>query len=285
MPPTPRSQALAPLFLRLSLGVTFLVAGMGKVLPEMPVSGASAALLANMGVFSKAAPKPADAPALPQTDTPPATTPDRPRPVPTEPLPPATQPQGRSGPLTMLALMAPAKPQTATVYTAEDFPDPVAVKPLYGLALLIHGVAHPAPDANGRTPMRLWPSFLAGGRWPVYIAWMVTIAEIAGGALLLIGLFARLAAFLTASCMVGAIWLTEVGVALQTGKTWLGFLPDYPPFAPPGSPDGSYSGLMLQFILLTSSIAVMLLGAGALSLDSLLFGRKAPRPAPARPSP
>lgn len=44
------SLALAPMLLRAVLSLTFVWAGLGKLLAEMPVKGENAALLANMGV-------------------------------------------------------------------------------------------------------------------------------------------------------------------------------------------------------------------------------------------
>ncbi|MBL8885387.1 MAG: hypothetical protein JNK16_01900, partial [Phycisphaerales bacterium] len=49
--------SIAPLFLRLALSITFIWAGLGKMLADMPVRGERAAVLANMdvGVVQRAA--------------------------------------------------------------------------------------------------------------------------------------------------------------------------------------------------------------------------------------
>ena len=43
---------LAPIMLRVVIGLIFIWAGLGKLSTEMPVSGQAAATLANMGVIS-----------------------------------------------------------------------------------------------------------------------------------------------------------------------------------------------------------------------------------------
>jgi putative oxidoreductase len=101
------------------------------------------------------------------------------------------------------------------------------------------------------------------------LAWAVAITELAGGLCLLLGLLTRLAAFGIAGVMLGAMWLTQIGPAIQSGKTTLGFLPDY------GAFDGmKWEPLMFQFALCAAALALAFLGPGRLSLDTaLLSGR------------
>ncbi len=274
MPSLSRSQSLAPLLLRLALGVTFLWAGMGKLFAEFEVSGARAARLANWGALERAPSTPPEV--TPPTVVPPGgvpapsgTTPDA-RPVPREPLPPAEPGSGRIRPVF-----------ASTDYTAADFPSPVRTRRVNGIALMLHQAANPPPREDGSTPMALWPAFAAGGRMPVYLAWAVAITELAGGGMLLLGLLTRLAALGIGGTMLGAMWLTEIGPAMQSGKAVLGVLPSRPDlYSVALAPDG-YVTLLWQFALLACALAIVLLGSGALSLDNAMRSAPpAPKPAP-----
>lgn len=92
---------------------------------------------------------------------------------------------------------------------------------------------------------------------------LVAGLELVGGALLLVGLLARPIAMLLAIDMLGAMFL----VHFKNGF----FLPN---------------GFEFTFILLATSLAVVLAGAGAYSLDALIANRRrdaaTPTPAPAR---
>jgi uncharacterized membrane protein YphA (DoxX/SURF4 family) len=113
--------------------------------------------------------------------------------------------------------------------------------------------------------MKLWPGFLGSGNWPRYFAVAVVVAELAGGILVAIGLLTRLAAFMLAGVMLGAIWLDQIGPAMQAGKTVLLLLPAHDPWDV-----AAWRPLLWQFSLLCSAAALMLLGAGAPSLDRAL---------------
>ncbi len=67
--------------------------------------------------------------------------------------------------------------------------------------------------------------------------------------------------------------------AIQSGKTRLGFLPDYPIFDA-----GAWNMFFQQFTLLMCSLGVFFAGPGTLAIDRLLFPRtlpvKKPRPVP-----
>jgi uncharacterized membrane protein YphA (DoxX/SURF4 family) len=270
--------------LRLALGGTFLWAGLGKVFTQIEVSGDNAAILGAMGVASGTG-----APVMPLT--PPEAQPQDPsRPQPTEPLPSpggTTMEDGRSeGPAIALAAWSPAPRAFVTLAVAAPAPEPIKVERLYGIALLIHKSANPPADASGVTPMPLWPSELAQGSTPVYFAWAAAITEIVAGTLVVLGLFTRMSAFSLAGTMLVAIWLTEIGPAVQSGDAILGFLPRREVYAVAMSP-GGYVTLMWQCALLAIGLALTTLGGGRLSLDAALFGGSAPapKPAPKPPSP
>lgn len=206
---------------------------------------------------------------------------------------PATPPgraMSSTGVFPMLAQMtAPSispgagQPDPNRVYIASEFPNEFEIPRVYSLALLIHKAAYPparpaTPDsaASASAMMKLWPQRLAHGMWPVRLAWAVAVTEVIAGFFVLVGLLTRASAICLAGTMLGAIWLTEIGPAIQAGTTVLGILPDREPFALE-----PWKNLLWQMSLLMSAAALAFLGSGALGFDRKLF----PPPPPAPPIP
>jgi len=263
----------SPLLLRLMLGGIVLWAGLAKLLDTADVQGERAAILGNMGVLTPTA-----------------------KSVVTTPPPPAAD-----APATHQAAPPPIIVPTRGRYTAADFPDTVKVQRLYLTAITLHDAAHPkaavppgtpesapapppvTPSTTGASgasgpaapatapppagPMPTWHPALADGPWSVYFAWGVAIIQAAGGACLLIGLLTRFWALGIAAVMLGALWLTDLGPAIQTGHTRWGFLPDYAAFDAT-----AWRPLVFHFALFMSALALAFLGPGRASLDAMLFG-------------
>jgi uncharacterized membrane protein YphA (DoxX/SURF4 family) len=150
----------------------------------------------------------------------------------------------------------------AAAKPAAEISGPAEVLRVYRLALRLHVAANPGADEQGKPRMVLWPETLGRGAWPVRLAWMVALAELFGGVCVLLGLLTRVWAVVLAGVMIGAIWLTEIGPAVQAGGAALGFLPrysafDYDPWRP----------LMLQCCLLAMACSLAALGSGRLGLD------------------
>ncbi|TVQ62214.1 MAG: DoxX family protein [Phycisphaerales bacterium] len=120
---------------------------------------------------------------------------------------------------------------------------------------------------DASTPPPIWPDVASTGNRLVLLAWAAAITELVFGLFCLFGFLTRFGAIGFVVTMLVAIWLTEIGPAVQTGATVLGFLPDRPPFDP-----GAWNVLLWQFALLMSALALLLLGPGRLSIDHLLFG-------------
>lgn len=259
--PPPKSGAMAnpgaPLGFR---GAGFQ--GAGSTNPPFPADG-----------FSK--PKQDGQPEAPKPDSPkpdpkpePGSAPPTDRPPGSNPFPVATPPA---------QVPAPVAP-TPGAKTAADFPNPEPVRRVYGLALAVHAAANPPMTPAGPsgesvpTRMRLLPAELGQGSRPVYMAFSIAAVEIIAGAMLLLGMLSRLWALAIACVMVGAIWLTQIGPAMATGDTVLGFLPNYPW----GDP-GKWMPLMWQVSLLASALAVFFAGSGAMAVDNAMFGRRGQR--------
>jgi uncharacterized membrane protein YphA (DoxX/SURF4 family) len=171
-------------------------------------------------------------------------------------------------------------PKTATVAGAtgkaakpEDSNE-LEVSNAYLLALSLKKAAVPV-EGDGGGKMQLWPDALAKGKMPVYAAYACVLTELLGGALVLLGAITRLSAFGLASTMLIAMWLTQFGPAIQSGKTVLGFLP-----AHADALRADWSPLMLQFSLFCAAMALVFLGCGCLGIDRVLFGKSGGSPKP-----
>jgi len=193
---------VAPVFLRLALGLTFLWAGLGKIADKMEVTPTESAALQSRGVVVEG----------------------------------------------------------GTEATGGRVPR------VHSITLLLHHGAEAGKKADGTATFPLVPAWASQGKTPMFVAWGVAIAEVAGGMLVLAGLFTRLGAVLLAGVMCGAIWLTEIGPAMQAGTTMLGVLPDRPTFDA-----RAWSPLLWQVCLLMSSLALATLGSGWLAMDRALF--------------
>lgn len=383
-------QLVAPLPLRIVLGLTFLWAGLSKIEGEFLVQGDTAATLASMGVdrlreegqrnlravpptqpVAQPVPQPAQSPsATPPASQPgqqptqqpnpqpsqqpsqqpspvgppvpeapslappvgPAPTPDQPSPE--VPKPEQSKPQQntpdqgkrdqagskpeqraeredsqRAFPVLAQGLVphgflaqvtAPPSPSDANtsakaeiLYHAGMFPQPVSIKRLYGVSLLMYRAGNPPPRASASAaaspnsspvtltpnePSKLLPSFLTKGTRPLAFAWMLAIGEVIAGVLLLIGLLTRVAATWCALVMIGAIWLTELGPAVQAGNALFGFLPQRNMWEPE-----LWKSLFWQVSMLGCSLSLAFMGSGSLGLDKRLFPDTPPSPSRPRP--
>lgn len=266
--------SVAPIFLRLVLGTTFIWAGLGKFLADFPVQGEQAAALANMGVSSvqTQAGTPSSEPAKPSKD--PAKDPAK-----DTPADPAKKSKAEASPtdgVVRLASFTFTPVQTsARTFTAADFPSEIKVARMYAIALAVHG-AGKVPESKATFP--LMPPQITQGPWPLYQAWAVALTELVGGFLVLTGLFTRLASFCIAGVMLGAIWLTEIGPAMQSGNALFFVLP-----ANRETFGGDWNTLIIQCSMLAMALNLLFAGAGGLSMDRAISGRPVvskPKPAP-----
>ncbi|MBS0190227.1 MAG: DoxX family protein [Phycisphaerales bacterium] len=274
--------SVAPFFLRVALSVTFIWAGLGKLMSEMPVQGESAAALANMGVGSvQARAKTAD---MPPPVAEPKAPPAKPAAAKPEPAKPAAEKPAKEtkpgGPPALVQVIAQqAGVTTARTFVAAEFPQEIRVSALYGIALALHnGAQQTGPDGKA-VSFPLVPAVLADGAKPVWLAWLATLTELIGGILILFGLFTRLAALGIACTMATAIWLTQVGPAIQSGNSTLGFLPNHPAFDLV-----AWQTPLWQLTLLCAALSLLFAGPGGLSMDRVLSGRPVvnkSKPAPA----
>lgn len=283
---------VTPLLLRVVLALTFLWAGLGKVMETAPMTGANAAILAELGVIEPgdATPIPPAAEILdeqapdpaPEPTPDAAPEPDAEAPAPAEPLTdpetdPTADPEPTAGGPTAESLHTRAQivpvayRQVADTvrYDPADFTEPVDVLRLYpGVVLRLVRAADPGLDPETSEPIKpIAPSWAGQPPLVVYAGWAAAITEIAAGAFLLIGLLTRLSAFSLVGVMVVAIWLDTIGPAWQAGDVVLGFIPAIPVFS------FDWVKPLWQLLVLASTAGLVFSGPGALSLDRVLFGR------------
>ncbi len=265
--------AVPPMFLRIILALTFLWAGLGKFLADMPINEQQAHALTEMGLMGDAQTDEADAP-----EPAPAPTPE-PRVVepdaPTEPTP--TQSETPEGGFD--AIEAPGStPETASGTSAsvvhtdrgtrlvafqpgDPAEDELRRSRLSAILLKIHAAANPPEDRP-----TLYPPGLATGRLATIQAYSVAIIEIIAGVMLLMGMLTRVWAAALFMIMLGVIWLDSLAPNILSGQVVLGFLPDRALF------DMGWVPLLWQFALLAMCGALVFSGPGAISVDNGLFG-------------
>lgn len=270
--------SVPPLLLRLVLAIIFIWAGYAKIFGFMDVTPENRAALVAAGVLGQPGAEtpdtPLDEPMSDPIDEPIDQPIDESDPI-DEPAPdPIQEPAGDpiDEPIEDPGLSSIQRPMVTLVAQTE----PQRVRQLNNLAVLLHKSANPpatlADDESGtleaQRPMALWPAAIGTPPWPQRIAWAAALTELVAGLLLLIGLFTRLGGLSIAVVMGSALWLTEIGPAIQSGDTWLWVLPMYDPMNL-----STYTRPLYQLSLLVIGLALLFSGPGMLSLDRWIFGK------------
>jgi putative oxidoreductase len=124
-----------------------------------------------------------------------------------------------------------------------------------GLIFLPHGWAKVAGDGGAG---QFAASIAEGYRIPVFLGHVAAWAEVVGAILLIAGLFTRLNAFLLAATMAVAVFVVLLpdalyGIAADANRFFVGM-----------------TAVELPLAMLAVSVALVLLGAGRVSLDHAL---------------
>jgi uncharacterized membrane protein YphA (DoxX/SURF4 family) len=287
--------SFSPICLRLILGVTFIWSGAGKLFTTAELTPEQRTVLEQIETRTPAPPAPeqldpAEPPAegeiepLPEPEAQPDAQPQsqpQPRDREGQRLRSLTDPQdqqesasaalpaGYSITLAQNEQPADAEPNfeeagreiDEAVEDVERAVNPREPRRLVSVALTIEGAVNP-----DRGSPRLPGVFLT---YAMPLAWAVAVIEFLGGLCLLIGFIARFWAVMLTGVAAGIVWITSLGPAMLGGidNAFLGFLPPLWPFDPPA---------VMQFLwtmaLFFVALSMIFLGAGALSIDRLLFG-------------
>lgn len=312
------AMALGPLMLRVVLGITFVWAGAGKLLPRVEYTAGEVATLRTMGlsIGEPAATGPSvggvrgasgvSEPVRGGGDVQPRMQPPAvPLPVPSDAAPEGgrgsgggrgkrgsggsgggggVEPAGggeieapvaarvkQTGAGGARAAGAGAKvPPTQAGEEEAAAGRGATLRNVYKLALLLNSrseVRPLLPNDDIRTPVKLWPSTLGAGVGAFYAAWATAIVELAGGFMLLAGLFTRVWALVLAVVIVTAMWLTQLGPGIWSGNTYMGFIPAMAPWWEARA----YATLLWQAALAAMLLTLLVMGAGPLSLDRAVF--------------
>ena len=138
---------------------------------------------------------------------------------------------------------------------------PIPIRMILGVGFMVHGWAKwnrgPAAFAEllkqARVPL------------PVVNAWLVTMLEIFGGLALLIGAFVALVSIPLIFSMLGAMFTVNIKYGFSAVNT-IGLTPEGPQFGPPG--------YEINLLYIGGLLALILGGAGPLSIDALRSRRR-----------
>jgi putative oxidoreductase len=133
---------------------------------------------------------------------------------------------------------------------------PIPIRLILGVGFMVHGWAKwsrgPAAFAEllkqAHVPL------------PLVNAWLVTLLEIFGGLALLTGAFVTIISIPLILSMLGAMFTVNIKYGFSAVKT-IGLTPEGPQFGPPG--------YEINLLYIACLVALILGGAGPLSIDAL----------------
>ena len=138
---------------------------------------------------------------------------------------------------------------------------PIPIRMILGAGFMVHGWAKwsrgPAAFAEllkqAHVPL------------PLANAWLVTLLEIFGGLALLMGAFVAIVSVPLIFSMLGALFTVNIKYGFSAVNT-IGLTPDGPQFGPPG--------YEIKLLYIAGLVALILGGAGPLSIDALRSRRR-----------
>ena len=138
---------------------------------------------------------------------------------------------------------------------------PIPIRMILGVGFMVHGWAKwsrgPAAFAELLKQVNV-PGPLAN-------AWLVTLLEIFGGLALLMGAFVSIVSIPLIISMLGAMFTVNIKYGFSAVNT-IGLTPDGPQLGPPG--------YEINLLYIAGLVALILGGAGPLSIDALRSRRR-----------
>lgn len=133
---------------------------------------------------------------------------------------------------------------------------PIPIRMVLGVGFMVHGWAKwsrgPAAFAELLRQVHV--------PLPLANAWLVTLLEIFGGLALLLGAFVTIVSVPLILSMLGAMFTVNIKYGFSAVNT-IGLTPDGPQFSPPG--------YEINLLYIAGLVALILGGAGPLSMDAL----------------
>jgi len=138
---------------------------------------------------------------------------------------------------------------------------PLPIRMILGVGFVIHGWAKwsRGPAAFAELLKQV------GVPWPLANAWLVTLLEIFGGLALLVGAWVTIVSIPLILSMLGAMLTVNIKYGFSAVNT-IGLTPEGPQFGPPG--------YEINLLYIASLVALMLGGAGPLSVDAVRSRRR-----------
>ena len=138
---------------------------------------------------------------------------------------------------------------------------PVPVRMIIGVGFIVHGWAKwsRGPAAFAELLKQV------GVPLPLANAWLVTVLEIFGGLAVLMGAFVVVVSVPLILSMLGAMFTVNIKYGFSAINT-IGLTPEGPQFGPPG--------YEINLLYIAGLVALILGGAGPLSIDSLRKRRR-----------
>ena len=138
---------------------------------------------------------------------------------------------------------------------------PVPIRMILGVGFMVHGLAK-----WNRGPA-VFAKLLEQAHVPFALtnAWLVTLLEIFGGLALLTGAFVAIISVPLIFSMLGAIFTVNIKYGFSAVNT-IGLTPDGPQLGPPG--------YEINLLYIACLVALILGGAGPLSIDALRSRRR-----------
>jgi putative oxidoreductase len=136
---------------------------------------------------------------------------------------------------------------------------PLALRLVIGYGSIAHGWAKMSRGVGGFEKLLIFLHV----PFPHIMAWVVPVTELICGFAILAGLFIRISAIPMIFVMLTAIFTIHLKYGFSAIKT-IGLSADGPLFGPPG--------FEVDLLYIAGLIALIILGSGALSIDSLVKG-------------